>query len=341
MKEIVDVITFLNYSGTLFDIRTPSEYAKGHIPGAISLPLIADKTKQEIEEIYQQAHPELAIEQALKIIGPYLADIVRSFRMQKQHTYVKIYGERGGLRSASISALLRLAGIPTVVLSGGYLAFRKWVCQSFELDWNFLCLGGYAGTPKTTILRYLQKKQVTILDLKKLAYPNKQKALPTSTDKQPTSQFFENSLAIQLFHLRSQPVIWVEETGRFLGNCQLPYQLFHKILQAPLILVELTKLKRTQQFMKQYNSLSRHVVIKEIENSFSKLHMDQKKEVISLLRKGNLQHAVEKLLHYEDVFYKNLLQKQKRRIYSLKGKKFSSNMWADALKQKTKEILSS
>ena len=48
-----DVVTVAHWlampSATVFDTRTPAEFAQGHIPGAINLPLFDNDERAEIE----------------------------------------------------------------------------------------------------------------------------------------------------------------------------------------------------------------------------------------------------------------------------------------------------
>ena len=38
----------------IFDVRSPSEYASGHVPGAVSVPLFSDEDRAEIGTVYKQ-----------------------------------------------------------------------------------------------------------------------------------------------------------------------------------------------------------------------------------------------------------------------------------------------
>ena len=42
---------------TVIDVRSPSEYAEDHVPGAINLPVLSDAERAEVGTIYKQDSP--------------------------------------------------------------------------------------------------------------------------------------------------------------------------------------------------------------------------------------------------------------------------------------------
>ncbi|MEK7253571.1 MAG: rhodanese-like domain-containing protein, partial [Bacteroidota bacterium] len=44
----------------LLDVRSPSEFAHGHIPGASNLPLFSDEERAEVGTLYKQVNQEQA-----------------------------------------------------------------------------------------------------------------------------------------------------------------------------------------------------------------------------------------------------------------------------------------
>jgi len=42
---------------TIIDVRSPSEYAEDHVPGAISLPVLSDDERARVGTIYKQEAP--------------------------------------------------------------------------------------------------------------------------------------------------------------------------------------------------------------------------------------------------------------------------------------------
>ena len=56
MAEKLDPECFLNAARTypILDVRSPSEYARAHIPGAISLPIFDDTERAAVGTCYKQ-----------------------------------------------------------------------------------------------------------------------------------------------------------------------------------------------------------------------------------------------------------------------------------------------
>jgi phage shock protein E len=75
-----------NGQKTFVDVRTPEEYAGGHVPGAINIPL--DQIQNRLDEFKDLPRPVVA--------------------------YC-----RSGARSDMATSMLKLAGIPEVINGGG------------------------------------------------------------------------------------------------------------------------------------------------------------------------------------------------------------------------------
>ena len=50
----VDAYSYLalTHAGGIADVRAPAEYARGHIPGAVNVPLFTDEQRAEVGIIY-------------------------------------------------------------------------------------------------------------------------------------------------------------------------------------------------------------------------------------------------------------------------------------------------
>ena len=73
MNNRLAIDSFLPAPGPLVDVRSPSEYAKAHWPGAVNLPLFDDEGRAEVGTLYKQQGRQQAIQRGLELVGPKLA----------------------------------------------------------------------------------------------------------------------------------------------------------------------------------------------------------------------------------------------------------------------------
>ena len=61
MPTTLSIDAFLATTGALLDVRTPAEFAQGHIPGALNLPLFTDAERVEVGTHYKQSGRQQAV----------------------------------------------------------------------------------------------------------------------------------------------------------------------------------------------------------------------------------------------------------------------------------------
>ncbi|MGB3547800.1 MAG: rhodanese-like domain-containing protein, partial [Saprospiraceae bacterium] len=154
----------------LLDVRSPGEYAEGHIVGARSLPLFSDEERAEVGTAYKQEGPAPAFLLGLERSGPKLRAYVERALELAPGRRVTVHCWRGGQRSASMGWLLERAGFDVAILPGGYKAYRTearaWL-GSFPHHLRLLC--GPTGSGKTAVLHALRAQGAAILDLEGMA----------------------------------------------------------------------------------------------------------------------------------------------------------------------------
>ena len=207
---------FLQYAHQqlVIDVRSPAEYQHAHMPGAVNIPLFDNEERKIVGTIYKQKSREDAIKIGLDLFGPKMRRIVEEVESllqnktteendaEKQEQIdrksVAIYCWRGGMRSGAVAWLLSLYGYKIYLLDGGYKAFRNWVLGQFEKEYSLKVLGGFTGSGKTEILKELKEKGQNVIDLEKLAHHKGSAFGRLGEEAQPTSEMFENTLAIEL-----------------------------------------------------------------------------------------------------------------------------------------------
>src|SRR4051812_12678490 len=111
--EALQINEFLQLSKDklVIDVRSPIEYFKGHIPGAINIALFEDMERAEIGTLYKQKGKEEAVLRGFEIVSPKLADFIRKTKEQTPSKEVFVYCFRGGMRSNSFGWLLNTGGL--------------------------------------------------------------------------------------------------------------------------------------------------------------------------------------------------------------------------------------
>ena len=60
----------------VLDVRSPGEFAQGHIPGSVNLPLFDDDERAEVGTLYKNSGRDAAVLRGLKFAGQKMAELV-------------------------------------------------------------------------------------------------------------------------------------------------------------------------------------------------------------------------------------------------------------------------
>ena len=197
--------------GPLIDVRSPSEFDKGHWPGAVNLPLFSDDERAAIGTSYKQDGRLKAIHLGLRVTGPKMAALAEQLDQYRGTEQLRLYCWRGGMRSASMAWLAQQIDLNPLLLEGGYKAYRHWAQSRFDQEWPLRIMGGRTGTGKTDLLLALQNKGVAVLDLEGLANHRGSSFGGLGLPAQPSTEHYENLLAEVLDQHRQQGArsIWL------------------------------------------------------------------------------------------------------------------------------------
>lgn len=318
MSDSLPIDRFLQSAVPILDVRSPGEYEKGHIPGAFSLPLFSNEERAQVGTCYKQHGRESAIEVGLALVGPKLIGFVQQAKAIAPDYRVRIHCWRGGMRSGSMAWLLETAGLSVVTLEGGYKAFRRWVRQTLAKPQPIISLGGMTGTGKTTILKALAQRGEQVLDLEGLANHRGSSYGNLGLPPQPSTEHFENLLAMQWATLSRDRPVWIEAESRRVGTCRIPDELFLPMMQAPVIEVERSRNERIENLLADYGDADPDGLIAATERIRKKLGGLCTQAAVEAIRKGDLATAADIILHYYDKTYTyDLHKKREVEIYSI------------------------
>ncbi|MFN5194413.1 MAG: tRNA 2-selenouridine(34) synthase MnmH [Cyanobacteriota bacterium] len=228
-------VPFLARCGALVDVRSPAEYAHAHIPGAHNLPLFSNDERAEIGTLYKQQGRQAAVRRGLDLAGARLGalgDGLLAAQALAADAPLGLHCWRGGMRSQSVAWLAEQLEIPVVLLDGGYKAFRTWALALFEEPWPVRLLGGRTGCGKTDLLLALAARGVAVVDLEGLASHRGSSFGNLGLPPQPSSEQFENLIALQLEQHRGAAEIWLEAESSQVGRCRIPAGLWRRMASA-------------------------------------------------------------------------------------------------------------
>lgn len=317
MADLLTASQFLRASGLLLDVRSPGEYERGHIPGAISFPLFSNEERAQVGTCYKQQGRETAVELGLAIVGPKLVEFVSTAKQLVPDRQVRIHCWRGGMRSGSMAWLLETAGFQVCLLEGGYKAFRQWVRSALTIPKPIMTLGGMTGTGKTAMLQELAQQGEQILDLEHLAHHRGSSYGALGLPAQPSTEQYENLLAMAWAELSSDRPVWIEAESRMVGTCRVPDELFRPMQQAPILQIERSPAERLQILMAVYGEADREELIAATERIARRLGGQYAKVAVEAIRAGDLATAIELVLIYYDKTYLHDLQQRQVPWYSV------------------------
>ncbi len=249
----LSVDAFLTKAGPIVDVRSPLEFAKGHIPGAHNLPLFNDDERAQVGTCYKQRGRAEAVLLGLALVGPKLATLGESLsHLAQQNGTLRLHCWRGGMRSGSVAWLASTLELPVLLLEGGYKAYRHWVLATFERPWPLLVLGGRTGTGKTDLLLALREQGAAVVDLEGLAHHRGSSFGGLGLPEQPSTEHYENRLATALLGLQEHSPIWLEAESVQVGRCRIPAGLWRQMGEAPAIEIQRPLAERVDQLVAIY-----------------------------------------------------------------------------------------
>ena len=312
----------------VLDVRSPGEFIHAHIPGAFSLPLFSDEERKIVGTAYKQQGKQRAIKLGLDFFGVKMKGMVEEVENLTAKNIknvsdgngakppsgppvpertgglgaVVIHCWRGGMRSAGVAWLLDLYGYEVYTLVGGYKAYRNWVLQQFEKEYDCKILGGYTGSGKTDLLKQLQKNNQPVLDLEGIASHKGSAFGALGQPTQPTQEMFENILAIALnkFHHTN---FYVEDESQRIGVLNIPNVFWKKMRTKPVYFIDIPFEQRLDYITEEYGGHEKEKLVNAIIRIQKRLGPLETKTAISFLIENNYKECFKILLHYYDKYY--------------------------------------
>ncbi len=311
---------FEAYSDVI-DVRSPSEFADDHVPGARNLYVLNDEERAQIGTIYKQESPFKAKKLGASLVSANIARWTKEYFLEKSKGYRPlIYCWRGGQRSLSLATVLARIGWETTLIEGGYKNYRSEVRNTLENSCpklNLQIIAGLTGTAKTLILKKLAKKGEQVIDLEELANHRGSLLglLPGRT--QPSQKYFESLLARQIQSFTPQKVVWIESESNKIGKLHCPSALWEQMKLANAIEIKAPITARVDYLLNEYQEFVENSG--ELKRRLSRLTerhgRDTLKSWYELIDQNQWTVFVNRLLkeHY-DPAYQRSIKVNKRKI---------------------------
>jgi len=294
----------------IIDVRSPSEFALDHVPGAENLPVLDDAQRAEVGTIYVQESRFLArrigaahvARNIARHLETALADRPASFRPL-------IYCWRGGQRSDAMATILSQVGWPVTLLQGGYRTYRRHVtARLYDEDQplRLMLLDGHTGSAKTEILNALPALGVQVLDLEGLAEHRGSLFGAMAGRPQPSQKMFESRLLGALHALGLNRPIVVEAEASKIGDRMTPPVLWRAMQAAPRIVLEASQEHRAAYLASAYCDIAADPAA--LEAAFARLPIAPSRERLEtwrgLIAAGDFAALAHALigLHYDPAY---------------------------------------
>lgn len=303
----------------IIDVRSQSEFAEDHMPGAINLPVLDDAERAKVGTLYKQVCPFDARKVGASLVAQNIARHLDTHLAAKDKDYHPlVYCWRGGQRSNSMALVLKQIGWSVTVLEGGYKTYRAYVRDQLEHlpeQFTYRVLGGLTGSGKTHILRQLAKRNIQVLDLEGLA--NHRGSLlgqewEGKPSPQPSQKSFESTLLQALQSFDTSKPVWVEAESNKIGQVYLPSSLWQQIKQAKCVEVELPQAARVEWLLQEYPHLITHpdLLKRKLEHLKPRYGWEKLNEWYRFIGAGEWHNLVEDLLshHYDPAYNRSITQ---------------------------------
>jgi tRNA 2-selenouridine synthase len=313
-----DIVTFLKLAEEIpiIDVRSPSEFSKGHIPGSYNIPLFDDKERETVGIRYKKEGRIKAILKGLELTGPSTqSKLEQALKISKEGRLL-VHCWRGGMRSEAMAWLFSLGDIQTDVLEGGYKSYRRFVLENLSAQRRMIILGGLTGSGKTYILKYLENSGRQIIDLERIANHKGSAFGSLGQLPQPTSEHFSNLLFSRLREAGNQQPIWLEDESRNIGNVFMPEEFYLSMQENPAVILLMDINARLPRLLEEYSVFTPDELAASVMRISKRLGGDNTKEAVQAIYSGDYAKAIEITLHYYDRAYLfGLKRKQGKNIF--------------------------
>ncbi|MEM4986043.1 tRNA 2-selenouridine(34) synthase MnmH [Collimonas sp. H4R21] len=251
-----EVLPRLNQFDAVIDVRSQSEFAEDHIPGAINCPVLDDAQRAQVGTMYKQVSSFEAKKLGAVLVARNIASHIETLFLGKPREWTPlVYCWRGGNRSGAMAHIMAKIGWPVAQLDGGYQSYRRHVNASLAelpLGLRFRVICGPTGSGKSRLLQVLAQQGAQVLDLEQMAAHRGSVLGNLPSELQPSQKTFESRLWDMLQGCDPQRPVFVESESRKVGNLRVPEVLMASMRNSPCYAVALSRPDRVRLLLEDY-----------------------------------------------------------------------------------------
>ena len=310
-KLSADEFLKLSASLPLIDVRSPGEYACGHIPGAVNIPLFSDSQRAEVGTLYRQEGNLKAVLRGIDLAAPEMSLKLKRALSLACDGRVLVHCWRGGMRSEAMAWLFSMGGITTSVLEGGYKSYRNYILEELSKPRRYILLGGLTGSGKTQILKRMASENHQVTDLEGLACHKGSAFGALGQPSQPTTEHFANLLHTSLREMKPERNIWLEDESRNIGTVFMPDGFYGRMQESPVVALMMSIDTRMPRLLEEYSAFPPELIRTSVLKISRRLGGDKTKEAIMAIDRNDFSTAIRITLEYYDRTYSYGLSKRK------------------------------
>jgi len=323
--------------GVLVDLRAPVEFAADHVEGAHNVPLLDDDERALVGLLYRRESPQVAFDAARERVRASVGRLVATIADLAAWTPsvrdparvvddfsaagiealdqrvracplattpqrpVLLCCWRGGLRSRSVTALLRELGLErAVAVEGGYKSCRAQLLAqlaSFQPPRTYV-LRGLTGVGKTLVLRELERSRPGwTLDLEAAA-GHRSSLLGAAGLEPATQKQFENRIAQRIARGFASGVLVLEGESRKVGDAIVPSPVWRALESGANLDLAAAPERRIDVLIEDYlaSARSREQLRASLAELAQRISADWTAELVPLLDAGRERELVALLL---------------------------------------------
>ncbi len=313
LLSFADVLPELDQFDAIIDVRSPSEFALDHLPGAINCPVLDDDERIRIGTMYKQVNAFEAKKVGAALVSRNIArHLEQSFIDKPRDWKPLVYCWRGGNRSGAMAHILAKIGWPAIQLDGGYKAYRAHVSEALavppQLPFRVIC--GTTGSGKSRLLEVLNAIGAQVLDLEQLAVHRGSVLGNLPSQPQPSQKMFDSLIWQKLRKFDPALPVFVESESKKVGNLRVPDALMGAMRASPCISLALSRPNRVRLLMEDYEHFTKDPAILNTQlDCLVKLHgADKIGRWHGLANGGQMAALVDELLldHYDPAYLRSI-----------------------------------